>query len=213
MKRIIFVVSLLLMAAMVFTACGSSEVQKQVSDMQAEAASSELVSSEKESSTEESADVASGSSVVASSKAGSSKVVSSEVIGDKGTSSKQTSSQYVPRPKNPATLSAAQEKKIKEEWVSGYSNPEPQNTVDEVSIRYYGAYNGYIALRMFDNYYLYPQQVVDLNIGGVIFHDLSGSSVLLWHSGSFIYLGSAYEQGLITQTDLKDIEYYYRTGK
>ena len=124
-----------------------------------------------------------------------------------------TTTAYTPRPKNPPTLSETQKAKIKEDWISGYINPEPQHTADEVKIKYYGTYNGYIALTITDNYYGYPAEVVDENIDGIIFHNLTGFGICIWDNGNTISLRSAYGQGLLSSRDLQDIEYYYRNGK
>jgi len=119
---------------------------------------------------------------------------------------------FTPQPKNPAVLSAEQEKRIKEDWVATW-NQEWIKQEPEVKLKYYGSYNGCIVLVIKDNHNTYPTMVWDENISGVVFFNLKGSGIQVWNNGSFLNLRSAYEQGLLTKEDLWNIEYYHRTGK
>ena len=129
---------------------------------------------------------------------------------DPGASQTETSEEVsnVPDPKDPLMLSAEQENRIKEDWVSSW-NTEWIEKEPKVWIEYYGTYNGCVALILSDNYNNYPTIVWEENIGEVVFHFSDGNFIRVWDKGNFIYLSSAYEQGLLTQEDLKDIAYYY----
>jgi|GEM_PF-2538974 hypothetical protein len=121
---------------------------------------------------------------------------------------------FIPSLKTPETLSTEMGNQIKEEWVSGYTNPGPQHIIDSVNIiNYYGAYNGLTALRIKDNYYSGPLMVIDLNVDGVVFYGYKNPEIYLWENGSFVRFYDAYEQGLITRNDLKNIAYYYNSEK
>ena len=125
------------------------------------------------------------------------------------TTTTTTTTKYVPEIENLEPLSAKQEAEIKDYWVSRFINPEPQHTADAVKITYYGTYNGYIALTIKDNYWSYPGLVWDEEIAGIQFDNFSGFGIKLWKNGEMLELETAYEQGILTQVDLRDIEYYY----
>lgn len=202
MKKVILAgMSISLLAGMILTAC--SDTQTAVKEESSIPASSVRISAEN--SSEQMTPV--------SSETNSSEVVSAEQVTSSNTPVSSEEPPYIPQPKNPSTLSETQENQIKTDWVSGYVNPEPEHTADKVKINYYGTYNGHIALMISDNFYSYPAVVWDDNIAGVIFHDLHDRGILIWSKGNFLDLKSAYEQGLLTQTDLKDIEYFYRTNQ
>ncbi len=120
-----------------------------------------------------------------------------------------TTQPHTPTPKDPMELSAQQETIIKSSWVSKYTDPEPQHTVDAVTITYYGTYNGYIALTIEDNYWGYPGVVWDEEVGGVVFKNLTCFGVQLWKDGKIDSLGGAYLNSKIDELDLKDIAYYW----
>ena len=111
-------------------------------------------------------------------------------------------------------LSSETEAQIKQDWVNGYT-PFADLGVDfdfyfnKVDLKYYGAYNGYIALRI-NNFYSNPLMEIYNNIDGVVFIYSGASVFCVWKDGSFIKLDTAYEQGLLTKDDLQKIEYYYR---
>ena len=117
--------------------------------------------------------------------------------------------EYVPHPKNPAVLSAELEERIKEDWGSEYTNPEPQHNVSAVDIRYYGTYSGWVAFYIWDNYHGYPDVMVHWNIDGVIFYNYQHPEIYLWKDGEFFPVGFAYVEELITRKNLIDIAYYY----
>ncbi|MCL2088011.1 MAG: dockerin type I repeat-containing protein [Oscillospiraceae bacterium] len=110
-------------------------------------------------------------------------------------------------------LSEEMEIRIKEDWVAGYpEHPDytgSEYTIDKVEIAYYGTYNQNVAVMMFDNFYCYPLMPSIEEIAGVTFYYPDGNTILVWCDGDFIQLGSAYEQKLLTQEDLKNIGYYY----
>lgn len=122
-----------------------------------------------------------------------------------------TTTTYTPRPKNPPALSETQKAKIKEDWIS---NSELQLTADEVKIRYYGTYNGYMALLII---YDYDGEAPDCpeqyNIEEYTFTRGLGEYFCLYRNSTFIDLQRAYESGLITEQDVRDIHYYATGGR
>ncbi len=216
-QKLLLGISISLLAAMLITSCGDTQTaSKEESSVPVSSAAmesvvpSDVVSDE--TSSQEVSSAAASSSKVNSSKMTSSKVTSSKVASSKLTSSdtvSSTASQFVPQPKNPATLSKEQENQIKADWVSTYMNPEPQHTVDQVKLRYLGTYNGYVVLTISDNFYSYPAEVQDVEIDGVVFRNWRNGGIQVWSDGKFFGLKAAYEKKWLTQTNLKDIAYYY----
>jgi hypothetical protein len=126
-----------------------------------------------------------GTSSEEASKAESSKVASS-------------TSEWTPKPKNPATLSAKQERQIKKDWVSAYQHPSPHHTTDNVTIKeYLGTYNGGIVIIIEDNYHTFPAAEGFYN-----------HSVTVWKNGDVKDYVFAHRQGWISEEDLKNIQYY-----
>ena len=128
-------------------------------------------------------------------------------------SSSQSSSQYVPSPKNPEKLSAEQENKIRRDWLShcyGTQSDYPDAyNIDDVSIeRYYGSYNGCIAVMIFGDGG-YPDAMWDMDVAGIIFHYNSGNRIRIWHNGSIYGLDMAYGQGLLSKDEIRNIAYYH----
>jgi len=103
------------------------------------------------------------------------------------------------------------ELQIKQSWVNGYpeyANPEYHN-VDTVTVKYYGTYNGCVAVMMY-GFWAIPQTVCHEEIAGVTFSYPDMNFILVWKDGCFIELSPAYDQGLLTKEDLINIKYYYK---
>ena len=66
----------------------------------------------------------------------------------------------------------------------------------------YGIYNGCVAV-MFDGLAL--EHVWTDEIAGIDIHYCNSISILLWKSGDFLPLDAAYEQGILTITDIETI--------
>ena len=212
MKKVILAgISLCLPAVMLFAACGETKTTSENVSSEAPPTSSAA-----EQADVSSADIASASSEeIASvvSEAASSTATSSKnkVSSNPPASSKELS--FVPDPKNPAFLSASQEDQIKNAWINSFIDSEADKTDIEVKILYYGTYHDCVALIISDNYNCYPTSLWDENIDGVIFHNLYNDGILIWNKGEFLNLKKVYEQGFLSQRDLKNIEYYFRTTK
>jgi len=75
---------------------------------------------------------------------------------------------------------------------------------DDVCLRYYGTYNGCLAIKT--GYYgtYCVQMVFEFEIDGVLFA-FTGSPLFVWKGGIAYSLSSAYEQELLTKDDLVKI--------
>ena len=146
-------------------------------------------------------------SSVTSSRKESSQTTSSNIADN--TSS---SSQYTPRPKNPEKLSADMEKKIKEDYVAWSKKIDKNSTVgvsDITIIKYLGTYSNGEALFIHeDNGNAYPDMIEQKNIAGYDIWFPSGGSFFIHKNAEFFTLEKAYNEGLITKQDVRDIKWY-----
>ena len=115
-----------------------------------------------------------------------------------------------PRPKDPATLSTVIENQIEEDWLN--KDPEYWSPGHEVTrINYYGTYNDWIAVKIYDNFSDGPTMSLVQNVDGIVFGFNIISTIHMWKSGDFLRFHEAYEQGLITRENLMDIAYYHHS--
>jgi len=117
---------------------------------------------------------------------------------------------FAPKPKDPVELSAEQENRIKEDWMvfRGYTDYPDRYSIEEIQIdEYYGTYNGCIAVMIY-GYGPYDFLGLTVTVAGVEFYYGDGHRIGAWHDGSFYSLDSAYEKGLLTKEDLRNIAYY-----
>ena len=123
--------------------------------------------------------------------------------------------EFVPAPLDPAEL-------MEEQWEQMKQASQCMTTEDVVNINipseypfryidYYGTYQGYTSLRIYK-----IQQIPCCDkeeVAGCTFY-YSGQSdtlycrVLLWKDDTFYHLQYAYDQGLLTEEDIKNIAYY-----
>ena len=94
---------------------------------------------------------------------------------------KVESSDFVPKPKNPESISKRNERLIKKTYLRDVLK-EPRLSIKKVHIyEYYGTYNGCIALRITDSYncydyYIYEEYIID----GVSFYDFHVASIRIY---------------------------------
>ncbi len=146
-----------------------------------------------------------------STKTDSSKTDSSKTDSSKTDSSAQVSSPYTPRPKDPETLSADTEEKIKADYVAWEKKfyKDSKIEVSDVIIEdYYGTYNGGEVLGISITIYAYPAVVKEENIAGYNIWFLSAQSVFFHKNTKFYSLEDAYAKGLLTKQDIRDIKWY-----
>jgi len=127
-----------------------------------------------------------------------------------------TTTGYVPRPKNPAVLSDAQEQKIKEDFWAKQVAEDPSiidyanYTIDDLYIKkYYGTYNGYAVVMVFCDRWNCNQGGVKTEIAGVEINlSIFGNWPFVYVGSDFIFIREAYNEGILTKQDIQDIAYY-----
>jgi len=76
-------------------------------------------------------------------------------------------------------------------------------TIDDVKIlEIYGHYNGVVVVRMERGAY---EVITEIQVGEVDFTFENTNTPLVWKDGEFYEFENAYEQGLLTKTNLLDI--------
>ena len=110
---------------------------------------------------------------------------------------------------SPVPLSAEMEMKIKQDYLDFRTKVyHPDATVDDVRIgTYYGTYGSCVAVMMTDAFSMYTAALETEIIDGVIFHYTSSNKILIWDDGSFYRLQEAFDSGLLTRGNLREIEH------
>ncbi|MCL2487508.1 MAG: hypothetical protein FWE80_02375 [Oscillospiraceae bacterium] len=124
----------------------------------------------------------------------------------------------MPRPKNPATLSAEREREIKEDYIAWQISSSPnaylhfQNlTLDDIYIeKYLGTYNDSVALFITAKGQGYQDVVSQGTLAGFLFKFGSSQRLYIHKNSMFVDLFEAYHSGLITEHDVGDIWWYYQ---
>ena len=85
----------------------------------------------------------------------------------------------------------------------------PNAGIDDVWIyKYYGTYNGFVAVMMGNNFVDYHDLEEDIYIDDILIRYPNSNTIKLWKEKVFYDLKSAFEQGLISKNDLQDIAYF-----
>ena len=163
--------------------------------------------------TEPTASSSQDSSKADSSKTDSSKTDSTKTDPSKTDSSAQVSSPYTPRPKDPETLSADTEEKIKADYVAWekkkiFKNPNVVDVSDVIIEDYYGTYNGGEVLNISISGSVYLTVVTEENIAGYNIWFPSNGEIYFHKNAKFYSLEDAYAKGLLTKQDIRDIKWY-----
>ena len=130
------------------------------------------------------------------------------------------------KPKAPSTIINPNdlvdvEHKIKQAYFEEKSTLSGWNlTVDDVWIEdFYGVYNGYFAVLMFDSYIApkeggYINNEMEIVIDGVSFFygPITSAEITLYKDSAFYSLRDVYNDGLLTKDDLNSIAYYQNEG-
>ena len=96
---------------------------------------------------------------------------------------KVESSDFVPKPKNPESISKRNERLIKKTYLRDVLK-EPRLSIKKVHIyEYYGTYNGCIALGITDSYNCYDYHIYEeYVIGGVSFYNFHVAEIRIYTS-------------------------------
>jgi len=113
---------------------------------------------------------------------------------------------------SPVPLSAEMEMKIKQDYLDFRTKVyHPDATVDDVTIdTYYGTYGSCVAVMMTDAFSDYTDAIpieTYETIGGIWIIYNSSNEILIWEDGSFHRLQEAFDSGLLTRDNLREIEF------
>jgi len=106
-----------------------------------------------------------------------------------------------------AEMPMCPEQEIRKDWASR----DPSLTPENVRIdRYFGTYNGKVALMISGDGDGFPDMVWEQIVAGVVFHYNSGQQIHIWYNRDFFSLPQAYEQGFLTAEDIMNVNYRHR---
>lgn len=129
----------------------------------------------------------------------------------KSASSTEASSAYTPRPKNPETLSADTEEKIKADYAKWENRKHWLSKIEAYNVMiddYLGTYGGgeVVCITVTERAYL--PVIVEENIAGYTLR-FPSSAPYYFHKGTKFYsLEDAYAKGLLAKQDIQDIQWY-----
>lgn len=108
-------------------------------------------------------------------------------------------------------LSIEQECQIKQTYLNFLLKQQccTEAKINDVQIdKYYGTYNNSIAVMMRDQFHGYAGIIWEEVVGDVKFCYYDSRRILIWKEGRFHTIQSAYEQGFLTEINLKKIASY-----
>lgn len=112
-------------------------------------------------------------------------------------------------PKPLGTLHAAQVKKLQEVILAMDPEAADQYTAADIQLTYYGTYQDCIVVSI-DAPFL-PKSGGEWieSIGGYTFYEVGDFDLYVWHAGEFFMLRDVYQNGWITDRDLRDLAYHW----
>ena len=122
---------------------------------------------------------------------------------------------FAPQPLNPETIPADIQKYVKSDYI--YYNDKLENTEKDSSVRiknYYGSYNDAYVLTLCGPF-SYAAVIKDFSVSGYKFY-YTQEEFMVWRKqpmGKLYTLQEAFNQGFITENDLKSIAYYNNGGR
>jgi len=128
-----------------------------------------------------------------------------------------TPAAFVPSPLNPEVLSQATEIAIKQTWLQRLlADPsivsfQPAASTDDIEIiKYYGTYNGCVVVMLDDAFSGYTCALRKVVIADVVLYYNDGNTLRAWKDDHIFSLESAYDQGVLTKEDLKNIAHHLK---
>jgi hypothetical protein len=108
----------------------------------------------------------------------------------------------------PAPLSEDIKTKIKQDYLDSCTKIDhPDATVDDVMIyKYYGTYGRCVAVMMTDRFSVYATVICHETIGGIVIDYSDSNRIVIWKDGSFYNLHEAFDSGLLTKGNLREIK-------
>ena len=228
MKKVLALLLLFTMLVMTLCACGGAN-PPDISDASEELSSEEATSVEisaEESSTMIESNTSSVSYPAKKNSKGENSVKSSEGINSRETSSKKensegasSASEWVAKPKNPAILSEETANQIKQTHLDDMRKQPwfedddfvPPASIDGVELDYYGTYNDCVAVKIY-GYEMHLTEPWEDTVAGVTFMYGSSNEIKVWHNGRLYRLQAAYDNGMLTKDDLRNIAYYHHNS-
>jgi len=124
---------------------------------------------------------------------------------------------YTPRLKKPETLSKEMILKIQEDFFEWYWYKSGMHITPDLTglspegiwiTGYYGSYNGNMALAI--EYGIGPGDGYKTKVADCWFYFASSTThIYIQNDSAFVRLSIAYESGVVTQQDVRDIQHYY----
>ncbi|MGI6269547.1 MAG: hypothetical protein ACOYKJ_03255 [Candidatus Howiella sp.] len=120
---------------------------------------------------------------------------------------------YVPTHPEPGEMDETTRQQIIADFIEDFNKTHDDIQTSERYVTlhpssYYGTYNGYMAIYIDNNVYIAPAIIDYQQIGEVSFSTDYTGLMALYKDHQFVGLASAYKNGWISETDLKDIGYY-----
>ena len=110
-------------------------------------------------------------------------------------------------------LSAETERRIVQDFHAAYCSDFPDITIDKIFMEeYLGTYDGCVAFTIGGPFH-YPSGGWDLIIADTLFSYGSGPPIEVWKEGRFYGLREAYDSGLLTRENMRDIAYICYGGR
>ncbi len=152
-------------------------------------------------------------------KESSTKKVDKETTTKGTTTTESTTEAYTPTPLVP--LTAEQELKIKEDYleyrkktVENTGNPDMYNnkSLEDIVInKYYGTYGGCVVVSINMNNDIPPADDIEEEIENYKFVFSSRKrGISVYYNGSFTSLSDAYEMGMLSKQNIRDIHFYHQ---
>jgi len=102
-------------------------------------------------------------------------------------------------------LDAETELLIKQDWHAQFGYPL-------LYVDYYGTYNDHVVFVVSVRNNMVNNIVTHFKVAGVIFRFNVGATIYTWKDGVFVTMTDAYQQGLLTSHDIKNVGDYHRSS-
>ncbi len=118
-------------------------------------------------------------------------------------------------PKKLSPLNDEAQTKIKSDYAELYNKSgDGKITADDVVIEnYFGTYDNAVALRITSKHEGYFFVMVYKTIAGMDFEFNSTQPLYIYKDGNFTPIDEAYDNGIISEKDVKNIHYYFENEK
>ena len=106
-------------------------------------------------------------------------------------------------------LTEEMEERIKKDYCI-FRNANIDSDEIKIAFIYWGTYNGYVSMSIYNLYGVHIQAIRKENVAGYEFiYSNPSQKIQIWKDGEFYTLTDVYEKGLLKENDIKNIYYYY----